>query len=126
MSEIRIATASQEWREVDFEDCPECGGGVQSLVSKSCPKDWWEDGADVRCTDCGFNLGGMTADEGCVSVNWLEDPDETVEWYRKRHASLETKLRIARAALKEIDDLDVNDEDQPFGQIARPALRRTE
>jgi len=56
----------------------------------------------------------------------LRDPEVQYKDHLKRVESLETKLRIARDALKEIDDLDVNDEDQPFGQIARPALRRTE
>ena len=65
---------------------------------------------------------------GIAYPDRLEGGEMVVKYrdHLKRVESLETKLRIARDALKEIDDLDVNDEDQPFGQIARPALRRTE
>ena len=120
----------KEWREVEFESCPECGGTPEALVRKDCPKDWWEDGEDVRCTCCGFDLGSMSADEYCVGINWLDDPDETMDWYRKRYAAMAERERKLVDALKNIeracDDTDATGTELCVMEWARKALEELE
>ena len=54
------------WRYYDGEDCPVCGG--QALVL-TLPGNFVQDGALVKCKDCGAR-GTVVADDSCVYISW--------------------------------------------------------
>ncbi len=56
------------WKDIDWEDCPNCGGSVQVLTTADAG--YCHDGDNVRCTDCGFR-GGMSVDEDGSA--WVQD-----------------------------------------------------
>lgn len=64
--------SKKKWVEIDFNDCPKCGG--QTEVCTSVDQDEYPgqfyDGDEIRC-ECG-EKGWMTADEnpGDCWTNW--------------------------------------------------------
>jgi hypothetical protein len=72
----------------------------------------------------------MSADEYCVGINWLDDPDETMDWYRKRYAAMAERERKLVDALKNIeracDDTDATGTELCVMEWARKALEELE
>jgi len=61
----------KRWRtDKALEECDNCGNETEMYTS--CDKGWYQDGADVRCLECG-QIGTLSVDEeeNIVSVNWV-------------------------------------------------------
>ena len=57
-----------EWKDINFDDCPECGGSIQ--VFTDAVDGYCYDGDPARCMDCGFK-SGMSVDESGNA--WVQD-----------------------------------------------------
>ncbi len=58
----------KEWKEIDWNDCPECGGSIQ--VYTVADDNHCYDGDTCRCMDCGFRSGMSVDEEGNA---WVQD-----------------------------------------------------
>jgi len=59
------------WRtDILLEECDNCGNEIEMFTS--CEDGFYQDGADVRCLECG-QVGALTVDEEeeIVAVNWV-------------------------------------------------------
>ena len=62
----------KEWKEIDFEDCPECGDSLECFTHGEIVDgiQQYYDDDDVRCLgECGVSLQ-MSCDEGRAWVRW--------------------------------------------------------
>lgn len=64
---------NKQWKEVDFEECPDCGSGSECLTD-CVDEGYFYDGDQVRCLEkCGA-VGNVSvdSDNGTAWISWSE------------------------------------------------------
>lgn len=72
---------TKEWKYLDYEDCPKCGGACE-VLSEIKDDNSFYDQEEVRCAECG--LAGLTSVDGdendngdCIGrVQWEDFEEE--------------------------------------------------
>ena len=71
------------WRPFDWDECPECGEGIEIKTDCTAPGQAY-DGDAVRCSECGYQGIVVVTDDYCDSdeeinrayVSWIGEKEQ--------------------------------------------------
>ena len=69
---------SKEWKEIDWNDCPDCGASAEVLTETLNPPNTCNDSDHAKCSECGL-IGSVSVDDddGSAWIQWEEHNSNT-------------------------------------------------